>query len=131
MSLEQARECLARTKKQLARVQIAANDEYPDPENAVVWAFYAYENCVITLAEMHEQSWSKTHHDKARLARTFYAEGLISRDIGDELEELNRLRKDVAYDEPGRELDDRNLEMLASQLEDFIDEIESRMDNLE
>ena len=95
-----------------------------------MWAFYAYENCVIALAEMHERNWARNHPDKARLARAFFAEELISRDIGDELEELNRLRKDVAYDEPGEELEERDLEALASQLEEFINEIESRMDAL-
>ena len=125
MSLEKAGECLARAKSQLERVQSAAQDS--DPENAVLWAFYAYENCVIALAEMHERSWAKNHVDKVRLARAFYAEELISRDIGDELEELNRLRKDVAYDEPGADLDERDLEMIASELEEYIDEIESLM----
>ena len=131
MSLRQAADCLVRARKQLQRVQLAADDEYPDPEGAVTWAFYAYENCVIALAEMHGRSWAKTHPDKVRLARAFFAEQLISRDIGDELEELNRLRKDVAYDEPGQELEARNLEALASELEEFIDDIEFRMDKLE
>ena len=130
MSLEQAVDCLARAKRQLERVQLAAHDEYPDPESAVTWAFYAYENCVIALAEMHGRTWAKNHLAKARLARAFFAEALISRDIGDELEELNRLRKDVAYDESGEELEQRNLETLALELEEFIDEIESRMDAL-
>jgi uncharacterized protein YutE (UPF0331/DUF86 family) len=111
----------------LERVQVAADDQGPDPERAVTWAFYAYENCVIVLAEMHERTWARTHPDKARLARTFYDEKLISRDIGDELEELNGLRKAVAYDEPDSELKDRNLEMLASELEEFIGEVETRM----
>ena len=95
-----------------------------------MWAFYAYENCVIALAEMHGRDWARNHLAKARLARVLFAEELISRDIGDELEELNRLRKDVAYDEPGEELEKRNLEALASELEEFIDEIELRMDTL-
>lgn len=131
MSIRQAVECLVRAKKQLERVQLAANDEHPDPESAVTWAFYAYENCVIALAEMHERNWARNHLAKARLARAFFAEELISRDIGDELEELNRLRKDVAYDEPGQELEERNLERLASELEEFIDEIELRMEALQ
>ena len=114
----------------MEKVQIASNDEGPDPESAVTWAFYAYENCVVALAEMHGRSWARNHQSKARLARTLFEEELVSRDIGDELEELNRLRKDVAYDEPGQELEDRNLEALASDLEEFIDEIELRMDAL-
>lgn len=131
MSVEQAGQCLARAKKQLEKVQLAVGVETPDPEDAVMWAFYSYENCVTALAEMHGRTWRKTHPDKVGLARTFYAEQLISRDIGDELEELNRLRKDVAYDEPGRELDDRDLEDLASELEEFIAEVEARLDTIE
>ncbi len=95
-----------------------------------MWAFYAYENSVVTLAELHGRAWDKNHYAKARLARELYAEQLVSRDIGDELEELNRLRKDVAYGEPGAELEERDLEDLAFELEDFIDEIESRMEAL-
>ena len=52
---------------------------------------------------------------------------LISRDIGDELEELNGLRKDVAYGEPGPELRERDLEDLAIELEEFIDEVDVRI----
>ena len=47
----------------------------------------------------------------------------MSRDVGDTLEELNRLRMDVAYDEPGPELRDTDLEALAGGLEEFMDEI--------
>ena len=130
MSLEQARQFLARAKSQLERVQIAADDDGQDPENAVMWAFYAYENSVITLAKMHGRAWTPNHYAKARLARDLYADQLISRDIGDELEELNRLRKDVAYGEPGAELEEKDLEMLASDLEEFIDDIQARMDAL-
>lgn len=130
MSLRRAADCLLRARKQLERVQLAADNEFPDPESAVTWAFYAYENCVIALAEMHRRNWARTHPDKVRLARAFFAEQLVSRNIGDELEELNRLRKDVAYDEPGQELEERNLEALASELEEFIDEIELRMETL-
>ena len=50
---------------------------------------------------MHEHDWTPNHYAKVRLARNLYAEQLISKDIGDELEELNRLRKDVAYGKPG------------------------------
>ena len=61
------------------------------------------------------------------LARKLHADGRISRDIGDELEQLNSLRKDVAYDEPGSDLSARNLEDLAYELEEFIEEVDSRI----
>ena len=72
----------------------------------------------------------KNHVFKARLARQLCADQLISRDIGNELEELNRLRKDVAYGERGAELEEKDLEMLASELEEFVDEVQERMDAL-
>ena len=102
----------------------------PDPESAVTWAFYSYENCVTALAEMHGRDWTPNHYAKVRLARGLYADQLISKDIGDELEELNRLRKDVAYGAPGAELEERDLKTLAAELEKFIDEVQARMDAL-
>lgn len=128
MSLERAVECLARARRQLPKVQSAADEA--EPEDAVTWGFYAYENCVVALAEMHDLDWERNHYNKARLARRLYTDGRISRDVGDELEELNRLRKDVAYDDPGTELEDKDLEKLAFELEGFIEEIQSRLDAL-
>ena len=125
MSLDQARSCLSRATSQLEKVQNAA-----DAEDAVMWAFYAYENCVVALAEMHNRDWERNHYSKARLARVLFADGLTTRDVGDELEELNRLRKDVAYGEPGRELEEKDLEMLASQLEEFVEAVQESLDVL-
>ena len=62
------------------------------------------------------------------MARSLHADGLVSRDVGDMLEELNRLRMDVAYDEPGPELRDTDLEGLAGDLEEFMDEIDDAID---
>lgn len=125
MGIEAAIEAIGRAKRHLERVQSAA--WAPDHDEAVTWALYAYENCVTALAELHGRSWTKNHYKKAELARELHAEGLVSRDIGDELEDLNRLRKDVAYGEPGPELQERDLEDLADELETFIDEIDSRI----
>ena len=123
MGVGEARERIARARRQLEKVQSAEWDN--DPENAVVWAFYAYENCVTALAEFHGRTWTRNHAQRAQLARALHNDGLVSRDIGDELEELNRLRKDVAYEGPGPELDEMDLEDLASRLEEFMNEIES------
>ena len=111
----------------MERVRVAAWDP-ADAEEAVTWAFYAYENCVVPLAEMHDRKWKKNHREKAELARHLYADGLVARDVGDTLEELNRLRMDVAYDEPGPELQETDLEALASDLEGFVDEIAMLVD---
>ena len=110
---------------QLERVQSAALDR--DPEAAVMWAFYAYENCVTALAELHDRRWTTNHVQKAQLARGLFGDGLVSRDVGDELSMLNTLRKDVAYDEPGPELHEVDLEGLADDLEQLMNEIESHI----
>ena len=82
----------------------------------------------MALAEIHDRKWKKNHREKAELARRLYTDGLVSRDVGDTLEELNRLRMDVAYEEPGPELQETDLEALAVELEAFLNEIASLVD---
>ncbi|MCY4074826.1 MAG: hypothetical protein OXH04_05290 [Acidobacteria bacterium] len=127
MGVAEAQPHIVRARRQLERVQVAAW-EPPDAEQAVTWAFYAYENCIVALAELHALRWKKNHREKAEMARRLHADGLVSRDVGDTLEELNRLRMDVAYDEPGPELRDTDLEVLAGDLEAFVDEIGDAID---
>ena len=126
MSIDQATKHLARARRQWDR---AANSiQAPqDPEAAVTWAFYAYENCVTALAELYGRTWTKSHWDKARLARGLHEEELISRDVGGTLDALNALRKDVAYGEPGPSLQAISLADLASGLESLVEEVESRI----
>ena len=128
MGLEEAESHLSTAQKHLERVQNKANDTDGDPGEAVTWAFYAYENCISALAEAFGRRWTHDHVHKAELARTFYAEQLVSRDVGDLLEKLNRLRKDVEYGEPGSDLREVDLEDLSSDLERYIDEVESCVD---
>ena len=92
-----------------------------------MWGFYAYENCVTALAARYGRRWTQNHREKAELARCLYDDGLVSRDVGDELEELNRLRKDVAYDGSGPELEEKDVYDLAYQLEELIIEVESHI----
>ena len=89
-----------------------------------MWAFYAYENCVVALAKTLQRPWTKNHKEKAELASRLHEEGIVSRDIKSTLEKLNELRKDVQYGEPGPDLMEVDLEELASELEEFIDEAE-------
>ena len=123
MGVEEGNQRLAIAKRQLDKVQDAAWEE--DPEDAVTWAFYAYENCVTAIAALHNRRWTRNHREKAELAKRFYREGLISKDISDTLELLNNLRKDVAYEQPGPELLEQNLDVLATDLAELIDEIQS------
>ena len=129
MGIEEAESHLDRAKVHLERVQDEVYDIEGDREAAVTWAFYAYENCVSALAEALGRSWTHNHVQKAELARTFHREQLVSMDVGDLLEELNRLRKDVEYGEPGSDLTEMDLEDLSSGLETFINEVESCVDN--
>ena len=123
MNIDEARQRITLARRQLERVQAA---EYGnDPESAVMWGFYAYENCVTALAAQHGLRWTQNHREKAELARRLYDDELVSRDVSDELVELNRLRKDVAYDGPGPELEEKDLYDLAYQLEELIIEVES------
>ena len=82
---------------------------------------------MAALVERYGRKLTKNHREKAELARRLHDDGLISRDIGDELEELNGLRKDVAYGEPEPDLQEKDVEDVASELEEFIDEIDSRI----
>ena len=127
MGVAEAEPHIARARRQMERVRVAAWDP-PDAEEAVTWAFYAFENCVVALAEIHDRKWKKNHREKAELARRLYTDGLVSRDVGDTLEELNRLRMDVAYEEPGPELQETDLEALAVELEAFLNEIAALVD---
>ena len=122
MGHAEAQAALDRARRQWERVSNAA---WPpeDHEEAVTWAFYAYENCVVAAAEALSLTWRRVHYDKASIARRLYADGHVRRDIGSELERLNELRKDVQYGLPGIDLLDIDLEDLASELEAFIDEV--------
>ena len=129
MGIEEARNHLGTAKMHLERVQEEAFDSDGDLGAAVTWAFYGYENCVSALAETLGRRWTHNHVQKADLARTFYTEQRVSTDVGDLLEELNRLRKDVEYGVPGSDLLAVNMEELSSGLEGYIDEVESCMDS--
>ncbi len=121
MTDAEAESKLALARDQLQRVQVASR-EPEDPEDAVVWAFYAYENAVVAAAEKAGIAWERNHPSKRQAARDLHAAAHVSMDISDELDRLNELRKDITYGEPGSDLKDEDLEDLAIGLETFIDE---------
>lgn len=108
--------------RHLERVQ-SAWWEPSDAVEAVTFAFYAYENAIVAIAELNGRRWTKNHREKADLAQELFEAGLISTDVSDRLREFNDLRKNVAYDEPGPELEQLDLEDVASELEAFINEV--------
>jgi len=130
MSIRAARAALKRAQSQLERVQTAWFDP-PDPVEAVTFAFYAYENAVVAVAEAKNIRWTKRHDEKAALAARLFRDRILSIDVEDRLSELNAARKDVAYGEPGPELEQMDLEELATELEQFIDEVERMVDAAE
>ncbi|HXH84017.1 MAG TPA: HEPN domain-containing protein [Candidatus Tectomicrobia bacterium] len=121
--MARARAALDKARSQLHRVQ-TASFEPQDPEEAVLFAFYAYENAVVALAEAKGIPWTKNHFDKARLASKLAREGIVTTDVGDQLRFLNEARKDVSYGEPGPDLSSIDLEDLSAGLEAFLDEVD-------
>ncbi len=127
MGIEKARRQLELARKQLERVQIASWDPQ-DAEEAVTWAFYAYENAVVAAAEIIGLPWKKRHDAKRDVAEELYRREVVSKDLSSELRDLNDLRKDVAYGEPGAELAEVDLEALAVELEEFVNEVDALLE---
>jgi len=65
------------------------------------------------------------HYEKASIARSLAKDGHLKTDVSERLEELNDLRKDVQYGEPGPRVSRANLEELVESLESFLDEVEA------
>lgn len=122
MGRREAQDALTRARRHWDRVSVAVW-EPEDHAVAVTWAFYAYESCVVAAAEALGIAWKATHPSKVAIARQLYGDGKVSRDIGDELQRLNELRKDVQYGDPGLDLLELDLEGLSADLEAFIEEV--------
>jgi hypothetical protein len=130
MSLGVAREHLDLASEQWERATTDAW-EPSDPASCVTNAFYAYENLIVAIAEAKDVAWSKNHYKKAALAKDLASNGVLSKDLSDEVLRLNDLRKDVSYGEPGAELRDADLEDLVTELELVINEVEDLVSRLE
>lgn len=130
MSLEAAREHLDLASKQWER---ATSDawEPSDPASCVTNAFYAYENLIVAAAEATDVAWPKNHYKKAEVAKKLATDGVLSKDLSDEVLRLNDLRKDVSYGEPGAELRDEDLEVLVTELELLVNEVDELVTGLE
>ncbi len=98
-----------------------ASWEPEDREATVIWTFYAYENAVVAAADQVGISWTKNHPSKQAAARELHSAGHVPVDVSETLEQLNELRKDVSYGEPGPDLAELDLEDLLSELESFIE----------
>lgn len=112
---------VARTQWEKAAVE---SWEPADPAACVSLAFYSYENAVVAAAEAVGEKWEKKHYMKAEVAKKLASDGVLKTDVSERLHQLNNLRKDVAYGEPGSELAEVNLEDLVADLENFIDAVD-------
>ena len=111
----------------------ASTDWWPptDAAGCVTKCFYAFENGVVAAAIALGIPWKKQHPDKVRIAEELAAQGKVTIDISDRLKELNGLRKDVSYDEPGPELAGVDLESLLGELEMYLDQVKSIINDVE
>lgn len=128
--LKEAKAHLARARNQWDRAAVDSW-EPADPAECVTKCFYSYENAVVAAATALGTAWTKKHYEKAALAKKLFEQNKIKTDISDRLVELNELRKDVSYGDPGEELSEVDLEDLVSELESFLDEIDELVTSLE
>ena len=127
---DRARTHLKKSQQQLEKAQVYSWD--PDePAECVSAAFYAYENAVVAAAEALAVPWKPSHYQKSEVAEKLFTDKKVKVDVSDLLLELNDLRKDVSYGEPGEELSNYDLEQLVTNLENFIDEVEEIITNLD
>ena len=127
--LKRAHAALEISKKQLHKASVHSW-EPSDPAQCVTMAFYSYENAVVAAATAMGYEWQATHPSKVNVAKRLAKEGKVKVDIGERLTDLNRLRKDVSYGEPGDELSDIDLEDVVGELEEFINEVGDLLSSL-
>ena len=126
----------ARRRPTLAQKQwdeaCIATWEPTDPAECVTKCFYAFENAVVAAAEALGIAWTKNHNEKATLAARLidHGRGKLTKNIRDLLAELNNVRKDISYDEPGPELAEIDLEDRVSELEDYLSQVQSLIDDI-
>jgi len=130
MDLEEARKHLDLAKEQWESAA-CASWEPEDAAGCVTNAFYAYENLIVAVAEAHGRTWEPNHYKKSKLAAELFSEKILKTDVSETILEMNNLRKDVSYGEPGSELADASLEDIISNLEAFYEEVESIVNRLE
>ena len=120
--IQDARKRLALARKQWDEA-VTDSWEPAEPADCVTKSFYGFENALMAAVVATGGPRTQRHYEKADLALKLHEDHGL-RDISDRLTELNDLRKDVSYGEPGAELAGVNLDDLVSELESFIDEVD-------
>ena len=123
MSNKEVKDKFTLAKEQLDRANGSWGGTNDEPENVIMWCFYALENAVVAAAEATGWKWKRTHHDKVELAKKLHSKGIVNLDVSGLLTTLNEARKDVAYGEPGSMLREIDLEDMLSQVEEFMEQV--------
>lgn len=124
-----ARKLLETAKQQLDQASVHAW-EPAEPAEAVTKCFYSLENALTAAATALGEKWTKKHYEKARLAKKLAADRKLRTDIGERLTELNELRKNVQYGEPGEALLEADLEDILAEVEGFLDEVDKLINDI-
>jgi hypothetical protein len=128
--LKEASTHLSRAKNQWDSATVDSWDP-AEPADCVTKCFYSYENALVAAATALGAAWTKKHYEKATLAKKLFEQNALKTDVSDLLVNLNELRKDVSYGDPGEELRQTDLEQLVSKLESFLDEVTELLARLE
>lgn len=127
--LRNARQLLKRAREQHDQAAIHSW-EPSEPAECVTKCFYSFENGLTAAAEALGKRWTTKHYEKVALATQLFRDGDFKSDISSRLSELNDLRKDVQYGEPGANLLSVDMEDILSELEDFLDDVDSIVSDL-
>ena len=79
---------------------------------------------MVAAATALGAAWTKKHYEKAALAKKLFDQNKLKTDVSNRLVELNELRKDVSYGDPGEQLMEVDLEDLVRDLELFLNEVD-------
>ena len=121
--IAEARRLLKRAQEQLDQASVASWTPQ-EPAECVTNAFYAYENGLMAAARALGKPKTTKHYEKVKLAAALYSDNDLKTDVSSTIQNLNELRKDVQYGEPGLELNTLDLADVVAELEDFLTEVE-------
>ena len=117
-----------RAKDELAREHLeGARDDLSrgQEKDAINALFYAAEAAVVALAEKHDMDTKRSHRLKADAASELNARGIVNRDFGPLIKELNQARKNVWYEGDEPEFS-QSLEDTLSDVEALVAEAEAQ-----
>jgi hypothetical protein len=112
-----------KAKAELAREHLerALRSLDVDPIEAVHWLFVALEAAVDSLAVKHGVETGPSHAKRLRAAAALADARVLQADDVDVLELLNEVRKETEYEGEDLDLEDRNLETVAAQVEKIVE----------